>query len=149
MTDHQGDARGVGPDGLTPYRVLNTRTRASAAVAYVAVAIVVAIVAIAIDLPALWFTGVLPLIVIAGIQVVAAWRMPITDMEAIRIASEEASFEVGHGSATLGYRGLLAKPIWQVLVFSDAPSPDREALVTVDAMTGDVTGHFEQAVEIP
>ena len=70
-------------------------------------------------------------------------------MEAIRIASEEASFDVGHGSATLGYRGLLAKPIWQVLVFSDTPSPDREALVTVDAMTGEVTGHFEQPVEIP
>ena len=149
MAGSDDHTSGVGPDGLTPYRVLNTRTRARAAIAYFVAAVIVGWIAVAIDLPLLWFTGVLPLALIATGQVVAAWKMPITDMEAIRIASEEASFEVGHGSATLGYRGLLAKPIWQVLVFSNTPSPDREALVTVDAMSGEVTGHYEQDVELP
>ena len=97
----------------------------------------------------MWLTAVLPIAALGIIQVAGAWRMPITDMRAIEIASEDASFSVGHGSATLGYRGWLAKPIWQVLVFSDAPSPDRQALVTVDAMTGDVTGRYEEAVDAP
>lgn len=140
---------GTGPNGLTPYRVLNTGQRARAGLVYVALAILAGTVAVAIDLSLLWITAVLPLAAIALIHLVASWRMPITDMQAIELASNEASFTMGHGSATLGYRGVLAKPVWQVLVFSDTPSPDREALVTVDAMTGKVTGHFEQDIEIP
>ena len=149
MSRIEDHANGVEPEGLTPYRVLNTRTRAKAAIVYAVAAAVLGWIAVAIDLPLLWATGALPLGAIAIVQLAAAWKMPITDMDAIQIASEETSFEVGHGSATLGYRGLLAKPIWQVLLFSNSPSPDREALVTVDAMSGDVTGHYEQDVEIP
>jgi hypothetical protein len=97
----------------------------------------------------MWLTGVVPLLALAGYQFAGAWKMHVTDMGAIGIASESASFNVGHGSATLGYRGVLAKPVWQVLVFSDSPSPDRQALVTVDAISGDVTGQYEETVEAP
>lgn len=149
MTGKDSHANGVGPEGLTPYRVLNTGKRARASIIYVVMAAVAGLLALAIDLPLLWLSAVLPLVVVAVLHLVASWRMPITDMDAIETGSAEASFEVGHGSATLGYRGVLAKPVWQVLVFSNTPSPDREALVTVDAMTGDVTGIYEQEVEIP
>lgn len=149
MPEAGNHANGVGPDGLTPYRVLNTRKRSRAGFVYLGGAAAVAAITVAIDLPLLWLTGVAPLTVIAIIHFVTSWKMPISDMRAIEIASGEASFDVGHGSATLGYRGPLAKPVWQVLVFSDTPSPDMEALVTVDAMTGNITGHFEQPIEIP
>ena len=43
----------------------------------------------------------------------------------------------------------MAKPVWQVLVFSDTPSPDRQALVTVDAISGEVTGLYEESVPLP
>jgi hypothetical protein len=98
---------------------------------------------------AMWFTAVGVLLVLAAAQVVGAWRMPITDLAAIDIAADAASFDVGHGSATLGYRGILAQPVWQVLVFAGTPSPDHQALVTIDAMTGEVTGTYEETVPLP
>ena len=75
--------------------------------------------------------------------------MQVTDMAAIQGAADEVSFSVGHGSATLGYRGLRARPVWEVLVFGDGPAPRYQALVTIDAVSGEVTGIYEQAVEQP
>lgn len=138
----------IGAD-VAPYRVLDTSRRRRAGIVYFVMAAVCALIVVAIDLPAMWFTGVGVLVAIAAYQFAGAWKMRVSDMEAIGIASQAATFTVGHGSATLGYRGVLAKPIWQVLLFSNTPSPDREALVTVDAMTGDVTGTYEQPVDIP
>lgn len=134
---------------VRPYRVIDTRTRRRAGVVYLAMALLAAVVVLAAGLPLMWLTAVVPIVFLAGYEFVGAWSMPITDMRAIDIASDAASFDVGHGSATLGYRGPLAKPVWQVLVFSDTPSPDRQALVTVDAMTGDVTGRYEEEIPLP
>jgi hypothetical protein len=143
-----GDNGQVG-DAVGPYRVLDTATRRRAAIVYLAVAaIAVALVALS-GVGAMWFTAVLPLIVLAALQVAGGWRMTVKDIEAIRIASDNASFEVGHGSATLGFRGPLAKPVWQVLVFADGPAPDRQALITVDALSGDVRGSYEEPVPVP
>lgn len=148
MSSSNGHA---GPtDGTVgPYRRIDTRTRRRAGVVYLVMAGVAAWVVIAIGLPAMWATAVVPIVVLAVYQFVAAWPISVSDMQAIDIASAAASFDVGHGSATLGYRGPLAKPVWQVLVFSNTASPDREALITVDALDGRVTGRFEQAVDQP
>jgi hypothetical protein len=70
-------------------------------------------------------------------------------MAAIAIASDAAPFPVGHGSATLGFTGLTAKPVWQVLVFESGAAPRHQALVTVDALTGEVTGTYSEAVPTP
>lgn len=141
-------SEGFGPQGgVGPYRVLDTAKRASAGHTYVVIGLLCGVLAWGIGEPLLWLTGVFPLAALATIQYMGAWRMSVTDMQAINIASSAASFDFGHGSATLGYRGWLAKPVWQVLLYSDTPTPDREALVTIDAMTGAVTGSFEQPVE--
>jgi hypothetical protein len=97
----------------------------------------------------MWLTAAVPLVIAAILHFAGSWKMKVTDMQAIDIASSAASFPVGHGSATLGYRGFLAKPVWQVLVYSATSSPDRQALVTVDAMSGAVTGRYEEAVDLP
>ena len=143
------DERAAAADAPRPFRVIDTATRRRAAIVYFLMAAVAAALVVVSEVSAMWLTAVLPIVGLGILHIVAGWRMPITDMRAIEIAAEEASFDVGHGSATLGYRGWLAKPIWQVLVFSDAPSPDRQALVTFDAMSGDVTGRYEETVEIP
>ncbi len=143
-----GDNGQVGePAG--PYRVLDTATRRRAAIVYVAVATFAAGLIVVSGVGAMWITAVAPLLMLAALQVAGGWRMRVKDIEAIRIASDHASFDVGHGSATLGFRGLLAKPVWQVLVFADGPAPDRQALITVDALSGDVRGSYEEAVSIP
>lgn len=97
----------------------------------------------------MWLMAVVPLVAIAIYQFAGGWQIKVSDMEAISLAANAASFSFGHGSATLGYRGPLAKPVWQVLIFADGPSPDHQALVTIDGLSGEVTGIFEQDVEIP
>lgn len=145
-----GDSAAIPPGAdAGPYRLIDTRTRARAGVVYLVMAAGAAWLVVASGVDAMWLTAVAPIVALATMQFVGAWRMPVTDMEAIAIASDTASFRVGHGSATLGYRGVLARPVWQVLVFSDSPSPDHQALVTIDAMTGGVTGRYEEAVDPP
>jgi hypothetical protein len=94
----------------------------------------------------MWLTAAIPLLVIAGYHFVAGRHLQVRDMEAIEIASREAPFDVGHASATLGFVGFTAKPVWQVLTFEAGGSPQHQALVTVDALTGRVTGVFSEAV---
>jgi hypothetical protein len=74
--------------------------------------------------------------------------MRISDMEAIAIASDAASFDVGHASGSLGFRGPLAKPVWQVLVYGAGAAPRMQAVVAVDALSGDVRGVYEEPVEL-
>jgi hypothetical protein len=134
---------------MPAHRVLDTRRRFRAGIVYLVLAAIAAGLVVASGVSAMWLTAVVPLVVLGGLQIVGSWKMAITDMEAIRIAGESTSFPVGHGSATLGYHGVLAKPVWQVLVYANTPSPDHQAVVTVDAITGNVTGRYEESVEPP
>lgn len=110
---------------------------------------IAALLAVVSGVSLMWLTAVAPLIAIAAYQFAGGWQMKVSDMDAISRAADAASFDFGHGSATLGYRGRLARPVWQVLIFADGPTPERQALVTVDGLSGDVTGIFEQDVEPP
>lgn len=107
------------------------------------------LIAAATDIQFLWLTTVVPLGALAGYQFLGGWKMQVTDMEAIEKASDQTSFAVGHGSATLGYRGLRARPVWEVLVFGAGQAPRFQALVTIDAVSGEVTGIYEEPVAIP
>jgi hypothetical protein len=148
-----GDAGSVAPgsdDGtIRPYRILDTAKRRRAGVVYIAMACVAGVVAASTQIQLLWLTAVGPLLVLAGYQFLGGWKFQVTDMEAIEKASEQVSFTTGHGSATLGYRGLRARPVWEVLVYGDGPAPQFQALVTVDVVSGDVTGTFEEEVVEP
>ncbi|MFV2001121.1 MAG: hypothetical protein ACC654_12230 [Acidimicrobiia bacterium] len=143
----------VGPDGVpeevNPYRKLDTAKRRRAGIVYLAMAALAAWLTVVSGIDLMWLTAVAPLVAIAAYQVAGGWKIKVGDMQAISIAADAASFGFGHGSATLGYRGPLAKPVWQVLIFADGPTPEHQALVTVDGLSGDVTGIFEQAVELP
>jgi hypothetical protein len=132
-----------------PYRVLDTATRRRAAVVYLVLAGLATALVAATGVSAMWLTAVVPLVAMALFHVAGGWRIKVKDVEAIRLASENASFDVGHGSATLGFTGVLAKPVWQVLVFADGPAPDTQALITIDALTGDVRGSYEESVPVP
>ena len=147
-----GDA-GIAADpddnSIAPYRRLDTAKRRTAGVVYLVMAAVAALLVGASGVDAMWLTAAVPLTLIAVYQFLGGWKLEVTDMQAIEKASDGASFEFGHGSATLGYRGLRAKPVWQVLVFAAGPTPTRQALVTVDGLSGEITGIYEEAVEAP
>ncbi|MDA2979472.1 MAG: hypothetical protein O3B42_06910 [Actinomycetota bacterium] len=142
---------GTGPAGESagPFRVLDTATRRRAGYVYLVVSGIAALLTLASGVGAMWLTAVLPLVVFGLFQIAGGWRIKVTDMEAIAIARERASFEVGHASGTLGFRGWLAKPVWQILVFAAGAAPDKQALVTVDGLTGEVLGTYEEEVEEP
>jgi hypothetical protein len=138
---------GVGqPEELHPHRLLDTANRRVAGIVYLAAAAVGAALILVTNINLMWLTAVAPLAVIAVYHFVAGRHLQVRDMQAIEIASAEAPFEVGHASATLGFVGLTAKPVWQVLVFEAGDVPKTQALVTVDALTGTVTGSFDEAV---
>ena len=134
---------------IGPYRVLDTAKRRRAGVVYIVMAVLAAAVVIATQIQLMWLTAVGSLLMLAGYQFLGGWKMQVTDMEAIEKASDRVSFATGHGSATLGYRGLRARPVWEVLVYGDGPSPDFQALVTIDAVSGEVTGIYEEPVVQP
>jgi hypothetical protein len=149
MGDDGPFARESADGTIRPYRVLDTAKRRRAGVVYIAMAFVAGVVAASTQIQLLWLTAVGPLLVLAGYQFLGGWKFQVTDMEAIEKASERVSFTTGHGSATLGYRGLRARPVWEVLVYGDGPAPRFQALVTIDAVSGEVTGTFEEEVVKP
>jgi len=134
---------------VVPHRRLDTAKRRRAGIVYLVMAAFAAWLTLASGVTLMWLMAVAPLGAIAIYQFAGGWKIKVSDMEAISVASKAASFTFGHGSATLGYRGPLAKPVWQVLIFADGPRPERQALVTVDGLSGQVTGIFEQDVELP
>jgi hypothetical protein len=148
-----GDAGPVVPgsdDGtIRPYRILDTAKRRRAGVVYIVMAVLAGVIATSTQIQLLWLTAVVPLFALAGYQFLGGWKMQVTDMEAIEKASDRVSFTTGHGSATLGYRGLRARPVWEVLIYGDGPAPQFQALVTIDAVSGEVTGTFEEEVVKP
>ena len=145
-----GDTTAPGGDGtVRPYRMLDTAKRRRAGVVYLVMAAGAGLMTAATAIPLLWVTAVAPLLGIAGYQFLGGWKLEVTDMEAIAMAGERASFDVGHGSATLGFSGLRARPVWQVLVFGGGPAPRDQALVTIDGVSGEITGIYEEPVEQP
>jgi len=131
---------------LGPYRVLDTTNRRAAGLVYLVGAAIAAGVVLATGISLMWLTAVLPLVAIAIYQFVAGRHLETSDMEAIDVAFDAAPFDVGHGSATLGFTGLTAKPVWQVLVFEAGPTPGHQALITIDALTAEVTGTYAESV---
>ncbi|KAA3640312.1 MAG: hypothetical protein DWP92_03255 [Armatimonadetes bacterium] len=149
MAGSKPSSEGPISDPVGPFRVLDTATRRRAGMVYLAVGLLAAVLILVADVEAMWLTAVAPLVLLAAFQFAGGWKIKVTDMEAITIASKHASFDVGHGSATLGFRGWLAKPVWQVLVFASGPAPDHQALITVDGLSGDILGSYEEEVPTP
>jgi hypothetical protein len=80
----------------------------------------------------------------------AAWRLTTTADDALAVAGEVISFEVGHGSAAVTFDGWRARPVWQVMAYSADDPPTTRAIVRVDGVTGEVVGDpFVEAVSAP
>ena len=71
-----------------------------------------------------------------------AWPLAVGEVDALVAAAREVGFPVGHASAQLGWRGLLSKPVWRLLLYSSEEPPRQRGLVLVDAVDGTVVSHF-------
>src|SRR4051794_26754753 len=72
----------------------------------------------------------------------AGWNLKVSDTDALVAAGRHVGFPVGHASAQLGWRGLLSRPTWRILVYSAEDPPERRGLVLVDGVEGAVLGEY-------
>lgn len=75
-------------------------------------------------------------------SLVAGWNLEQDEQDALVVATRTVGFPVGHASAQLGWRGLLSKPTWRILLYSAENPPEKRGLVMVDGISGDVLEWF-------
>jgi hypothetical protein len=73
---------------------------------------------------------------------VAGWNLDVDEQDALVEATRTVGFAVGHASAQLGWRGLLSRPTWRILLYSAENPPQKRGLVLVDGVDGEVIDHF-------
>jgi len=82
------------------------------------------------------------LLAIGAYHLGTAWPLAVRDLDALVAAAASVGFPVGHASAQLGWRGVLSRPTWRVLLYSGEEPPTKRALVLVDAVKGGVLSYF-------
>ena len=130
---------------LGPYEVPNPARRRRAGLVYAAAAAATA-VGTALGLPGgMWIVvGILALI--AAYHFLGGHHLAVRDEEALTLATAEVDFPVGHASAVLGFDGILARPTWNVLVFSADEPPSERGLVRVDGRSGAIVETYTESV---
>lgn len=73
---------------------------------------------------------------------VTGYPLTFDETRALGAASRASGFAVGHASAQLGWRGLLSRPTWRILLYSADEPPTQRGLVLVDAVDGEVIDSF-------
>jgi hypothetical protein len=79
---------------------------------------------------------------IGAYQLVSGWNLDVDERDALVAATRAVGFPVGHASAQMGWRGLLSRPTWRILLYSTENPPARRGLVLVDGVDGEVIQHF-------
>lgn len=75
-------------------------------------------------------------------SIVTGWNLDIDEREALVQSTKAVGFPVGHASAQMGWRGLLSRPTWRILLYSNEEPPAKRGFVLVDGVKGDVVDAF-------
>jgi hypothetical protein len=124
-----------------PYRFPNIRRRRLAALLYAIIAVPVLAAGIAWNNVGLMVCAGI-LVAVALYCVVAGWNLAIDETEALAVATRTLGFPIGHASAQLRWRGLLSRPVWQVLCYSADEPPSMRGLVQIDGVDGRTLGEY-------
>jgi hypothetical protein len=133
---------------LGPYEVPDPARRRRAGIVYfVGAAIVLA--GMALGLPAgMWVMAAI-LGGIGAYHFAAGHHLAVRETAALTAANRATAYPVGHASAVLGFDGVMARPVWNVLVFSTDDPPSQRGLVRVDGRTGEVIETYTEDVPAP
>ncbi len=71
-------------------------------------------------------------------SIVAGKSLDVDERDALVASIKEIGFPVGHASAQMGWRGVLSRPTWRVLLYSAEDPPTKRALVLVDGVDGGI-----------
>jgi len=86
--------------------------------------------------------GGVVMLLVAIYHVRAGYPLVVRDLDALTAASRQVGFPIGHASAQLGWRGLVSRPTWRILLYSSDDPPTKRGLVLVDGVDGAVVAHF-------
>jgi len=129
------------------YTVPDTNRRRRAGAVYLVGAGIVAVLIVSGQLPqAMWWTAVAVIALVGVYHFIAGWTLRVRDPEALEVANRAVSFPVGHASASLGFKGWRARPVWNVLVFSADDPPSQRGLVLVDGIDGSVRDRYVEDI---
>ncbi len=82
------------------------------------------------------------LALIGAYSFVAGWNLDVDERDALVAATRQVGFPVGHASAQMGWRGLLSRPTWRILLYSADDPPEKRGLVLVDGVDGSIVEWF-------
>ncbi len=85
------------------------------------------------------------LVAIGAYSIVSGWNLAVDERDALVAAVAEVGFPVGHASAQMGWRGLLSRPTWRVLLYSADDPPTQRGFVLVDGVDGVIVDSFVEA----
>lgn len=89
------------------------------------------------------FVGAAVLLALVGAySFVAGWNLDVDERDALVAATKQVGFPVGHASAQMGWRGLLSRPTWRILLYSAEDPPEKRGLVLIDGVDGSVVEFF-------
>jgi hypothetical protein len=131
-----------------PYMFPNNNRRRVPAVLYFVIAAILVIVwllrrdldPVLINVGWLWAAGALA--AMGAYSFVAGWNLDVDERDALVAAVREVGFPVGHASAQLGWRGLLSRPTWRILLYSAEDPPSKRGLMLIDGVDGRVIEGF-------
>jgi hypothetical protein len=83
-----------------------------------------------------------PVLINQGVLIVAGWNLKVDESDALVAATKQVGFPVGHASAQMGWRGLLSRPTWRILLYSAEDPPEKRGLVLVDGVDGSIVEWF-------
>ncbi len=90
--------------------------------------------------------GLLGAAVILGVvgvySIVSGWNLDVDERDALVAAVAEVGFPVGHASAQMGWRGLLSRPTWRILLYSADEPPKHRGFVLVDGVDASIVASF-------
>jgi len=75
-------------------------------------------------------------------SIVTGWDLKVDERDALVASVRQVGFPVGHASAQMGWRGLLSRPTWRILLYSAEDPPTQRGLVLVDGVDGEVLEWF-------
>ncbi|MEM7340437.1 MAG: hypothetical protein AAF467_17390 [Actinomycetota bacterium] len=141
------------PEDLQPHLVdpedyvfPNNNRRRIPGYLYLGIAIALTVLVITVDGSVFVNRGLLGAAAILGVvgvySIVTGWNLNIDERDALVAAVAEVGFPVGHASAQMGWRGLLSRPTWRILLYSADEPPAKRGFVMVDGVDGAVVDSF-------
>jgi hypothetical protein len=77
-------------------------------------------------------------------SIVSGWNLDVDERDALVAAVAEVGFPVGHASAQMGWRGLLSRPTWRILLYSADEPPTKRGFVLVDGVDASIVESFTE-----